>query len=155
MNSKLLLLSLVGSAVTLTGCTFPSSRHTISSSQANVMQNLDVGTVSSVREVNIEGDKTNLGLFGGGVVGGAAASGGRGVGGAVVQAAGSVVGAVAGQAVEEVATRKRAQEVTVRLDDGRMVVVTQESRDGLFRDGDRVRILNSHGGARVSMDVGR
>lgn len=119
------------------------------------MQNVDSGTVTSVREVNIEGQKSNLGLFGGGVIGGAAASGGRGVGGALAQAAGSVAGAVVGQAVEEGVTRKVAQEVTVRLDDGRTVVVTQESRDGLFRDGDRVRILNSHGGARVSMDVGR
>lgn len=105
--------------------------------------------------MNIEGQKSNLGLFGGGLVGGAAASGGRGVGGALAQAGGSVVGAVAGQAVEEVATRKRAQEVTVHLDDGRTVVVTQESDGGLFRDGDRVRILNSHGGALVTMDVGR
>jgi outer membrane lipoprotein SlyB len=90
-------------------------------------------------------------LFGGGVLGGAAASGGRGVGGAVVQAAGSVAGAVVGQAVEESATRKRAQEITIRLDDGSTVVVTQESSTGLFQDGDRVRVLNGGGQARVAM----
>jgi outer membrane lipoprotein SlyB len=156
MKSISAVILLAGSAICFfAACTSPSSRRVVKASQANVMQNVDIGTVTSVREVNIEGQKSNLGLFGGGIVGGAAASGGRGVGGALAQAGGSVVGAVAGQAVEEAATRKRAQEVTVHLDDGRTVVVTQDSDGGLFRDGDRVRILNGHGGARVSMDVGR
>ena len=57
--------------------------------------------MTSVREVNIEGQKGQLGLYGGGIMGAAAASGGRGVGGAVVQATGAVAGAVVGQAVEE------------------------------------------------------
>ena len=109
------------------------------------------GVVTNVRQVNIEGERTNLGLFGGGIIGGAAASGGSGVGGAVVQAGGAVVGAIAGQAIEEAATRKLAQEITVRLDDGRTVVVTQEAATGLYQDGDRVRVLDSHGAARVSL----
>lgn len=137
------------------GCTLPSSRRTVPTAQANVMQNVDTGTVTSVREVNIEGQKTSLGTFGGGIVGGAAASGGRGVSGALVQAAGSVAGAIAGQAVEEGVTRKVAQEITVRLDDGRNVVITQKVDGGLFREGDRVRVLNSGRSAQVAMDVGR
>ncbi len=69
-----------------------------------------------------------------------------------LQAAASIGGAVVGQAVEEVATRKIAQEITVRLDDGRTVVVTQEVTGGLYQDGDRVRIVNGGGGgARVMM----
>lgn len=116
---------------------------------------VETGTVASVRAVNIEGQKSSLGLYGGGIIGGAAASGGRGVGGAVVQATGAVVGAVAGQAVEEGATRKYAQEISVRLDDGSMVVVTQEASTGLFQDGDRVRIVNGGGYARVAMETGR
>lgn len=109
------------------------------------------GVVTNVRQVNIEGQRSNLGLFGGGIIGGAAASGGSGVGGAVVQAGGAVVGAIAGQAVEEVATRKLAQEITVRLDDGRTVVVTQEVSSGMYQDGDRVRVLDGYGNARVSL----
>jgi outer membrane lipoprotein SlyB len=65
-----------------------------------------------------------------------------------------VVGAVAGQAVEEGATRKRAQQITVQLDNGQTVVVTQEARNGLFQDGDRVRIMHGGGGATVAMDTG-
>ncbi|MEO5960508.1 MAG: hypothetical protein ABIR80_15455 [Opitutaceae bacterium] len=155
MKSKLPLAVVVVSAVGLVaGCTFPSSRNTISQSQAGVLQTVQTGTVSNVREVNIEGSRTNLGMYGGGLIGGAAASGGSGVGGALVQATGAVAGAVAGHAVEEVATRKRAQEITVHMDDGRTVVVTQEVNGGLFRDGDRVRILNGGYSARVAMDVG-
>jgi outer membrane lipoprotein SlyB len=71
----------------------------------------------------------------------------------VATAGGAVGGAIVGQAVEESATRKRAQEITVQLDNGSMVVVTQEVQGGLFQDGDRVRILNGGGEARVAMDV--
>jgi outer membrane lipoprotein SlyB len=151
MNSKLAVLLITGITVALAGCTFPSSRRTVPAAQANVLQRAELGTVTSVREVNIEGQKGQLGMYGGGIIGAAAGSGGRGVGGAVVQATSAVAGAVAGQAVEEVATRKRAQEITIRLDDGSTVTVTQESSTGLFMDGDRVRVLNGGGQARVSM----
>src|SRR5687768_8846592 len=151
MKSKMPLLLLTGISVGLAGCTFPSSRRTVPSAQANVLQRAELGTVTSVREVNIEGQKGQIGLYGGGLVGAAAASGGRGVGGAVVQATGAVVGAVAGQAVEEAVTRKRAQEITIRLDDGNTVTVTQDSSTGLFMDGDRVRVINGGGHARVAM----
>ncbi len=153
MKTKLTLVVLASSLLATVGCTLPSSRRTVPRGQAGVMQAIETGTVTGVREVNIEGQRTNLGTFGGGIVGGAAASGGSGVSGALARAGGSVVGAIAGEAVEEGATRKAAQEITVRLDDGRTVVVTQASDGGLFRDGDRVRILNGGGGARVAMDI--
>jgi outer membrane lipoprotein SlyB len=152
MNTKLRLVVLLsGISVAVAGCTFPSSRRTVPAAQANVLQRAEYGTVTSVREVNIEGQKGQLGMYGGGLIGAAAASGGRGVSGAVVQATGAVAGAVAGQAVEEVATRKRAQEITIRLDDGSSVTVTQDSSTGLFMDGDRVRVMNGGGYAQVSM----
>ncbi len=134
------------------GCTFPSSRTTVPRSHTGVMQNVDTGVVTSIRVVNIEGQRNNLGLYGGGLMGAAGASGiGKGVGNSVATAAGAVGGAIAGQAIEEAATRKVAQEISVRLDDGRTVVVTQVVQSGLFQDGDRVRILNAHGEARVAM----
>jgi outer membrane lipoprotein SlyB len=152
MKTKLCVVILLsGISGVLVGCTFPSSRRTVPIGQANVLQRAELGTVTSVREVNIEGQKGQIGMYGGGLVGAAAASGGRGVSGAVVQATGAVVGAVAGQAVEEVATRKRAQEITIRLDDGNTVTVTQDTSTGLFMDGDRVRVINGGGQARVAM----
>jgi outer membrane lipoprotein SlyB len=152
MHSKLPhIVFLTGVSLAVAACTFPSSRRTVPSAQANVLQRAELGTVTSVREVNIEGQKGQIGMYGGGLIGAAAASGGRGVGGAVVQATGAVVGAVAGQAVEEAATRKRAQEISIRLDDGSTVTVTQDSSTGLFMDGDRVRVINGGGHARVAM----
>jgi outer membrane lipoprotein SlyB len=152
MKSNLpVVVLLSGLSVALIGCTFPSSRRTVPIGQANVLQRAELGTVTSVREVNIEGEKGQIGMYGGGLLGGAAASGGSGVSGAVVRAGGAVVGAVAGQAVEEVVTRKRAQEITIRLDDGASVTVTQDSSTGLFMDGDRVRVINGGGHARVAM----
>jgi outer membrane lipoprotein SlyB len=152
MNAKLPLLILAsGLSVAFAGCTFPSTRRTVPASQANVMQRAELGVVTSVREVNIEGQKGQIGMYGGGLLGGAAASGGKGVSGAVVRAGGAVVGAVGGQAVEEVATRKRAQEISIRLDDGSTVTVVQESSTGLFMDGDRVRVMNGGGQASVAM----
>ncbi|MDO8541613.1 MAG: hypothetical protein Q7S40_14340 [Opitutaceae bacterium] len=140
-------------AAGLAGCTFPSSRRIIPRGQANVLQRSDTGVVTSVREVTIEGERSNLGMYGGGIIGAAAASGGRGVGGAIGVAAAGVTGAVVGHATEEAVTRKRAQEITIRLDDGSTVVVTQESATGLFQDGDRVRVMNGGGGARVAMQT--
>ena len=71
------------------GCTFPSSRRTVPAAQANVLQRSELGVVTSVRDVNIEGSKGQIGLYGGDVVGGALASGGKGVTGRVTQAAGA------------------------------------------------------------------
>ena len=151
MNAKLLLLVLTALSVAVAGCTLPSSRRMVPAAQANVVQRSEFGTVTSVRQVNIEGQKGQLGMYGGGLIGSAAAGGGRGVSGDVIQATGAVVGAIAGQAVEEVATRKIAQEINIRLDDGSMVTVTQASSSGLFMDGDRVRVLNGGGQASVAM----
>jgi outer membrane lipoprotein SlyB len=156
MNKSLTLL--VG-CVTLisTGCTFPTSGPTVSARQANVMQSVDKGSVISVRSVTIKGRQTGLGVAGGGIVGNAAARpsvGNRSTAGALGQAGGTIVGAVVGSAVEEVVTRENGQEVVVRLDDGRTVIVTQSADEGKFRDGDRVRVINGGGGARIMMDAG-
>lgn len=115
------------------------------------MHTLDLGTVVGVRSVALEGQKTNLGTIGGAAVGGAAASPGRdrNAGKLIAQAGAAVVGAVAGQAVEEVATREDAQEITIRLDSGRTVMITQESSNGLFRQGDRVQVAHGPGSALV------
>ena len=110
--------------------------------------NVDLGRVVQVRTVEIDGEKTLLGLTGGAALGGAAAYPGAGAntGDYVVQAAASVVGAIAGQAVEELATREQGQELTIVLDNGSTVVVVQETDDGFFREGDRVQVNHSRTG---------
>ena len=118
--------------------------------QTRGVQEVQMGVVESVREVKIEGTKTGIGSTAGAVVGGVAGSevgGGKGqiIGGVL----GAVVGGVAGAAVEEGTTRQPGIEVTVRLDSGRMIAVTQAA-DEQFKVGERVRILSGSGVTRVT-----
>jgi len=150
MNSKVpLFVTLVAVALTA-GCTFPSSTSIYDRNAAGRSMNIDTGNVISVRTVQISGRNTIVGVGGGALVGSAAASGGSGVGGAVVQAAGAVGGAVMGEAVEEVATRKTAQEITIKLNSGDTIAVVQAvSQEGHFAVGEHVQVLQGAGGTQV------
>jgi len=109
-----------------------------------------MGIVESVREVNIEGTKTPIGAGAGAVVGGVAGSTvGSGRGSAVGATVGAVLGGLGGAATEEAVTRQKGVEITVKLDSGRMIAVTQAA-DEEFRVGDRVRVLSGGGTTRVS-----
>lgn len=157
MNTRRLAGMLLGAGLlAAAGCTFPSSGPLVPANQANQMQVADTGTVVSVRSVQIEGRRTNLGQYGGAVVGAAAAIPDGGVkdsGEALGVAAASVAGAVVGDATEEYLTRKVAQEITVQLKNGDLVTIVQASPKG-FAVGDQVNVIHSHAGARVAMANG-
>lgn len=148
---KVFALTLVaGSALLLTGCPAGLGGSDYSRSQARTVQEVQMGVVESVREVNIEGTKSPVGAGAGAVVGGVAGStlgGGRGqiVGAAV----GAVLGGLGGAAAEESLTRSKGVEITVKLDAGRLIAITQ-SADEAFNVGDRVRVLTGGGVTRVS-----
>jgi outer membrane lipoprotein SlyB len=60
-----------------------------------------------------------------------------------------VAGAVAGQAIEERATREDAWQITVELESGRTIAVVQ-AQDQAFQIGERVRVyMRRDGAARV------
>ena len=118
--------------------------------QARREQTVRLGVVDSVREVKIEGTRSGVGAVAGGVVGGVAGSTvGQGRGSTVGAVLGSVAGGVAGQAAEQGATRQTGLEITVKLDSGRLIAVTQAA-DESFKPGDRVRILSDGATSRVS-----
>ena len=132
------------------GCKFPTSGTVYDRAHVGRSMSVEAGDIVAVREVQVSGRTTIIGVGGGGLVGGAAASGGAGVGGAIAAAGGAVVGAIAGEALEEVATRKRAQEITVKLTTGDTVAVVQEvGNDGSFAVGQHVQILQGGSGATV------
>ncbi len=109
-----------------------------------------MGVVESVRQVQLEGTKTPVGTVAGAAVGGLAGSNiGEGKGSAVGAIIGAVAGGLAGSAIEEGVTKKPGLEITVRLDNGRMIAVTQEA-DEAFRPGERVRVLTGGGVTRVT-----
>jgi outer membrane lipoprotein SlyB len=138
------------SVAVFSGCKFPSTGTVYDRRQAGQSMTVEAGDIVGLRDVQISGRTTVIGVGGGALVGGAAVSGGSGVGGAVAQAAGAVGGAILGEAVEEVATRKRAQEITIKMSKGNMVAVVQEvGKDGEFRVGEHVQVLNAGAGTTV------
>jgi len=74
---------------------------------------------------------------------------GGGRGSIVGATVGAVLGGLGGAAAEEGVTRQRGLEITVKLDSGRMIAITQAA-DEEFRVGDRVRILSGGGTTRVT-----
>lgn len=142
-----LVLALLG---ILAGCASSNSGSVYSRDEARRVQTVKTGTVESVRSVKLEGTKSPVGTIAGGAVGGIAGSSvGSGRGSSIAAVIGAVAGAVAGSALEEVATRKDALEITVKLDGGGMVAIVQEA-DEAFNAGDRVRIVEHGGTSRVT-----
>lgn len=154
MNRQLyfaaLLLVTLATVTLLSGCPASMSASAYTRDQARSAQNVEYGTVQSVREVQIEGTKSGVGTVAGGAVGGVLGNEvGAGTGRTLATIGGGLAGALAGSAIEEGATRQRGLEITVRLDNGRTMAVTQAA-DESFVAGDRVRVLTDrYGTARV------
>jgi len=153
MNHKQFIVGMLVLATVVTtagGCAPSLSGSTYSRDQARLEQNVRMGVVESVREVQIEGTRSGVGAAAGAVIGGVAGSNvGRGHGAVVGSVLGSVAGGVAGQAAEQAATRQIGLEITVKLDNGNLVAITQAS-DEVFRPGERVRILSDGYTTRVT-----
>ncbi len=150
MKQTLAILMLAAATTLLAGCPAGLGSKDYSRSQARTVQEVQMGVVESVREVNIEGTKTPIGAGAGAVVGGVAGSNvGGGKGSVVGAAVGAVLGGLGGAAAEEAVTKQKGLEITVRLDSGRIIAITQAA-DEDFRPGDRVRILSGGGTTRVT-----
>ncbi|HMM47178.1 MAG TPA: hypothetical protein PKC12_04270 [Thiobacillaceae bacterium] len=150
MNRPLVATLIAASALLLAGCPAGLGSKDYSRSQARSVQEVQMGIVESVREVLIEGTKTPVGAGAGAVVGGVAGSTvGGGRGSVVGTAVGAVLGGLGGAAAEEAVTRQKGLEITVKLDSGRMLAITQAD-DETFRVGDRVRVLTGGGTTRVT-----
>jgi len=138
------------SVVLLAGCASSQSGSSYSRSATRGEMNVRMGVVESVRQVTIEGTQSAVGPAAGAVIGGIAGSNiGQGRGSTVGAILGAVAGGVAGSAIEEGTTRKAGLEITVKLDSGQLIAVTQEA-DEQFRPGERVRVLSGSGVTRVS-----
>ncbi len=147
---KLAVLLFASATALIAGCAGGLGSKDYSREQARNVQEVQMGVVEAVRAVKIEGTKSVVGPAAGAVVGGVAGStvgGGRGsVVGATV---GAVLGGVGGAAAEEAVTRQDGVEITVKLDSGRVLAITQAA-DEEFRVGDRVRVLTGGGVTRVT-----
>lgn len=137
-------------ALLLSACVSSLSGSAYSRGQARTVQRVQLGIVEHVRVVAIEGTKSGVGAVVGTAVGGVAGSEiGEGKGKDLATILGAAGGGVAGAAAEEAATRQKGLEITVELDSGRLIAVTQAA-DETFNVGDRVRVLSGQGVTRVT-----
>ncbi|QJR13133.1 Outer membrane lipoprotein pcp [Usitatibacter rugosus] len=138
-------------AVVLGGCAYPRQGSAdYSAYGVRGEQEVRFGVVESVRLVRIQAPESGVGTAAGAALGGVAGStvgGGSGqIAGAI---AGMVLGGILGQAIEQDANQRTGLEITVLLDSGKYLAITQEG-DEQFRSGDRVRVLSGRGGSRVT-----
>ncbi|MDX9687242.1 MULTISPECIES: outer membrane lipoprotein [Halopseudomonas] len=152
MKKRILTSCLLGLTLAVGGCASSLTGDTYSRSEARAPQTVRMGTVESVRLVQIEGTKTNIGTGAGAVIGGVAGSSvGGGRGSIITGVLGAVAGGMAGAAAEEGITRNQGVEITVREDGGQTRAYVQEvDKNVSFAPGERVRILTVNGVSRVS-----
>ena len=153
MNMKrLMVVGTFATAALLVGCAQPGlGGGNYTRGQVRGEQSVRIGTVEAVRDVTIDARDTGTGTLAGAAIGGVAGStvGGGSRANAVGAIAGAVVGGLIGNAAEKSGNDRRVVEVTLRLEDGRVIAITQE-KDEEFRVGDRVRILSGQGTTRVT-----
>jgi outer membrane lipoprotein SlyB len=142
MAGRLLLIPAI--AVMASACAYSASGQSYPRHETRVAYNVEYGEVVSARAVEIEGDASLIGVFGGAEVG-------RAVGDtSVARAVGTVAGAVAGQAIERRITAEDGLEIIVRLESDDTIAVVQAA-DVEFVPGERVRVLfGPVGEARVT-----
>ncbi len=136
-----LVLTLCALAMSSGCATYSASGSSYPRYETRTAYDVEYGEVVATRSVEIEGDASIIGVWGGSEVG-------RAVGGTVgdgdtrrvARAVGGVAGAVAGEAIEKKLTAEDGLEITVRLDSSDTIAVVQ-AQDVLFAPGDRVRVL--------------
>lgn len=147
------VVTLVAGLAVLGGCASSLSGRAYERGQARAVQDVRIGVVEHVREVQIEGTKSRVGAGSGALIGAAVGSkaGKEGtVARAVGVVGGAVVGGIGGAAAEEGLTRQTGLEITIKIDGGPMLAITQAA-DEPFYVGERVRVLTgANGVARVA-----
>ena len=149
MNIRLFLVLLLN--LLLLSCASSNSGDVYSRDEARRQQTVKLATVESVRAVKIEGTKSHVGTGAGAIVGGVLGStvGGGGKTAVVGTVLGAVAGGLAGAAIEEGVTRRSGLEITVRLENNKLISIVQETGE-TFNVGDKVRLIDLGGITRVS-----
>lgn len=148
MNGK---LGTLGLCMALSLLAPPSvMAQTVGSNEVGTARSVEWGKVRRVLAVTIQNDSRGVGTATGAALGGIAGStigGGR-----RANTAGAVAGAVAGGAVGNRMSRgaRNGIEITVELESGRTIAVTQEGSVNEFRVGDRVQVASDGSTSRVS-----
>lgn len=153
MHKHYLTLTLCSLALALaSGCSSPGlGGSDYTSTEVRGEQSVRLGTVESVRKVRIQSSEPGiLGALGGGVAGAALGSTiGGGNGNAAATVLGALAAGAAGNAAQNALSTENGVEITIRLDSGYVIAVTQGA-DEVFHVGDRVQVLGGGGATRVT-----
>lgn len=147
---KLILVTAV--SMFAAGCAVtPNSASVYNTRQAQGEQTVRMGVVESIRNVTIDKGGSGVGTLAGGALGGIAAGSniGKGSGALAAGIVGALVGGVAGNQIEANIANRPGLEITVRLNNGELLAITQDA-DEMFRVGERVRVLSSGRTTRVT-----
>jgi len=148
----LMIGALAGTMAVLAGCANRSASSGVYHyGQAQREQVVRLGTVIGVRNIVIQDDKpSGLGMVGGGAMGGALGNAvGGGSGRTIATVGGVLLGALAGNVIENQVNRKAGYEITVRLDNGEVRAIAQEA-DVQIAVGQRVQLISGGGPTRVA-----
>ncbi|MFZ1179927.1 MAG: glycine zipper 2TM domain-containing protein [Herbaspirillum sp.] len=148
---KKLILVAAASMLAAACAVTPNSASVYNTRQAQGAQTVRMGVVDSVRNVTIDKGSSGVGTIAGGALGGIAAGSniGKGSGALAAGIVGALVGGAAGNQIETNIANRPGLEITVRLDNGELLAITQDA-DELFRVGERVRVLSSGRTTRVT-----
>ena len=125
----------------LAGCATAPPGTTYDRSDLNQPQRVEYGEVVMVRLVEIEGERSPIGIAAGGYLGYLLGNEiGAGAGQEIARVAGALAGAVVGSQAEKELRDDVAYELTVELDTGETIVVVQDT-DEYMEQGDRVRVI--------------
>lgn len=109
------------------------------------------GRVLSATSVMIEGKRGLVGGLGGAAAGGMAVKPKiSSVEDLAIGTIGAIGGSVVGQATQEAMTRTPGQEITIGLESGEVLVISQDAEGGIFREGTAVKIVQGPQGAYVT-----
>lgn len=129
-----------------------SSPDVISRQDAQVAAQVQEAVVISIRSVTVDGSQSGMGAAAGGVVGAAVGSGGSSIQrekiGLGILA--GVAGALAGNAIERMATKEEAFEIIVQLRNGERRAIVQAKGNETLLAGDSVIIVTSGYKVRVT-----
>jgi len=149
---QILVIGTAAAAILLAGCAVPGQGGgNYHRAEVRGEQSVRLGVVENVRDVTIDAYNTGTGTLAGAALGGIAGStlGGGHNANTAGAIAGALIGGIIGSNVEKNANDRRGVEVMVRLENGKLIAITQE-KDEEFRVGDRVRILAGQGVTRVT-----
>lgn len=151
-SARLLVGACALSAVVfVSGCAKPSaSANVYNYNQTQRDQIVRNGTVINVRPITIQSDQSSGGgMIAGGAVGGVAGSAiGGGTGRTLAIIGGAILGALAGNAIEDKMDKKDGLEISVRLDNGETRVIAQEADLPIMMN-QRVQVISGAGPTRV------